>query len=83
MIPERRSGTAGLSAFARGYAGDMFTRAGENIGLIPVHIFFGTGQSTLLTEGSGIGNKRKIMIKAQAYAKSTCTIPKEITCLPI
>jgi hypothetical protein len=45
--------------------------------------FFGTGRSTLLTESSGIGKKRNIVNEAQAHAKSTCHIPKEITPLPI
>jgi hypothetical protein len=39
--------------------------------------FFGTGRSTLLTESSGIGKKRKTVNKAPAHAQSTCHIPKE------
>jgi hypothetical protein len=77
--------TTGLSAFPHGYASNLLTRAGEYIGLIHVHristysrpSFFGTGRSTLLTESSGIGKKRKIINEAQAHAKSTCHIPKE------
>jgi hypothetical protein len=72
--PCTRSGTAGLSAFARGHTSDSLTQAGENTSFIPIH-HFGTGRSTLPIESPGIGKKRKIVNKAQAHSKSTCHIP--------
>jgi hypothetical protein len=72
-----------LSAFARGIRKQFVTTGRRKHRPYPCPSFFETGRSTLLTESSGRGKKRKIINDAQAHEKSTCHIPKDITPLPI
>jgi hypothetical protein len=73
---------SGIIGIARGYARNLLTQAGENSDLFP-SIVFGTGRSALPSDSSRKGEKTKVIKKAQADAKSTFRIPKEITKLSI